>query len=384
MSLDAFRADYIARFHPPALERLASAGIRADALLPPFPSKTFPSHYTIATGLYPGHHGIIGNNFYDSRIGRWFRVKDTSAVRDGRWYGGEPLWIAAEREGVRSAVYFWPGSEAMVLGTRPTYYKVFHASVPDSVRAEESLAWLRLPPAERPHLIMLYLNTVDDTTHHYGPESPHTPLAVATVDRAVQRLLDGVAALPLRDSVNVVVLSDHGMADVLPEHVIPIRPLLAAEGIDTTRVRTGDIGPTMSLWFEGDDALRRRAMDALARRLVHAKVYARGATPARWHLEGNERAGDLIVVGDIGYVVAASAGDRWLDRGSHGWDPAEPLMRGIFIAAGPQVRRGGMVPAFENVSVFPFLAALLGLAHSPSTDADPRILAPYLHLAPSD
>jgi predicted AlkP superfamily pyrophosphatase or phosphodiesterase len=378
VSLDAFRHDYLDRYHPAALEGLAARGVRARALIPPFPSKTFPSHYTIATGLYPGHHGIIGNNFYDSRLDRWFRVKDTTAVRDGVWYAGEPIWLAAEREGVRSAVYFWPGSEAEVHGMRPSFYKRYRGTVPDSQRVDESIAWLRLPAERRPHLVMLYLSTADDTTHAYGPETPHTAVAVASLNRTVQRLIDSVAASPLRDSVNVIVLSDHGMADAPQDRVIPIRPLLAAEGIDTTHVRTGDIGPTMSLWFAGDTALARRTLTALARRLTHAHAYARGETPARWHLDGNERAGDLIVVGDLGYVIAASARDRWLDHGSHGWDPGYEEMHGIFIAAGPEVRQAGIIPAFDNVHVFPFLAALLGLDRAPRTDGDARVLAPIL------
>ena len=120
VSLDAFRYDYIARYRPASLERLAARGIAARSLIPPFPSKTFPSHYTIATGLYPGHHGIVSNNFYDPATERWFRLKDSSS-RDGSWYGGVPIWVAAQREGVRSSVYFWPGSEGAVAGERPTY-----------------------------------------------------------------------------------------------------------------------------------------------------------------------------------------------------------------------------------------------------------------------
>jgi predicted AlkP superfamily pyrophosphatase or phosphodiesterase len=381
VSLDALRHDYLDRYHPPTLERLASQGIRASALIPPFPSKTFPSHYTIATGLYPGHHGIVGNNFYDERIGRWFRIKDTLAARDGSWYGGEPIWVAAEREGVRTASYFWPGSEGEVLGVRPNLYKAYHATVPDSQRVDESVAWLRLAAAQRPHLLMLYFSDVDDTTHHNGPDTPHTANAVAVVDRALHRLLDSLAVMPIRDSVNLVVVSDHGMADVRQDQLIPLRPLLVAGGIDTSLVRMGDNGPSMSLWFGGNEAVKRRTLAVLNRGLTHARAYARGDTPSRWHLDGNARAGDVIVVAELGYIVAGNASDRFLDRGSHGWDPAYEQMRGIFIASGPRIRPAGMIPVFDNVHIYPFLAALLGLKHTPRTDADARVLAPYLRLA---
>jgi hypothetical protein len=384
VSLDAFRHDYLDRYRIPVLERIATAGIRAEALLPPFPSKTFPSHYTIATGLYPGHHGIIANNFYDRASDRWFRVKDSVAIRDGRWYGGEPIWVAAEREGVKTAVYFWPGSEANVNGVRPTYWKRYRAAVPDSQRVDESVAWLRRPPAERPHLLLLYLSDVDDSTHRYGPETPHTAAAAAQLERALARLSDSVGSMPLRDSLDVIVVSDHGMADAPPSKVIPIQPLLVAAGIDTSRVRLGDNGPTMSMWFDGDASLARRTLDALDRSLTHAKAYARGATPPSWHLDGNARGGDVIIAGELGYVLVKGASDVFLDVGTHGWDPSYPEMHGIVLAAGPHVRRAGRIPAFDNVHVFPFLAALLGLEHAPRTDGDARVLAPYLRTSPTD
>jgi endoglucanase len=378
VSLDAFRWDYLAKYRPASIERLAARGIAARALIPPFPSKTFPSHYSIATGLYPGHHGIPSNTFYDPAIDHWFRVKDSSTVRDGRWYGGVPIWVAAQREGVRSSIYFWPGSEGIVAGERPSYWASYRSSVPDSQRVDESVARLRLPADERPHLLMIYLTDVDDTTHRYGPDTPHTATAVASLDRTLDRLLDSLHALPQRDSVNVVVLSDHGMFDSAQERMLPLRPVLAAAGVDTTRVLMGDNGPVMSLWFGGDTLLARRTLVALGAHLEHARAYARGATPARWHLDGSARAGEVIVVADLGYVLAKSAGDRLLDRGNHGWDPEHAAMHGIFVAAGPQIRAAGVVPAFESVNVYPFLAALLRLEHAPKVDGRPAALAPYL------
>jgi len=378
VSLDAFRHDYIERYRPSSLEKLASRGIVARALIPPFPSKTFPSHYTIATGLYPGHHGILSNTFYDPATERWFRLKDSTAVRDGRWYGGTPIWVAAEREGVRSSVYFWPGSEGAVQGVRPSAWWSYHASVPDSVRVDASIAQLRLPAPRRPHLVMLYLTDVDDTTHRHGPDSPHTAAAVASIDRALTRLFDGIARLPLGDSVDVVVVSDHGMEDSPQERMLPLRPTLAAAGIDTMLVRMGDNGPVMPLWFGLDTALARRTLHALNAGLTHARAYSIASAPDRWHMNGNVRGGEVFVVAEPGYVIAKGAADRVLDRGSHGWDPIDPLMGGIFVAAGPQIRAAGTIPSFESVNVYPFLTALLRLARGPRTDGDAAVLAPYL------
>jgi alkaline phosphatase D len=380
VSLDAFRHDYRERYRPASLEKLASRGIVARALIPPIPSKTYPSHYTNATGLYPGHHGILSNTFYDPASERWFRLKDSTAVRDGRWYGGTPIWVAAEQEGVHTSVYFWPGSEGAVQGVRPSAWWNYHSSVPDSVRVDASIAQLRLPAPRRPHLVMLYLTDVDDTTHMHGPDSPRTAVAVASIDRALTRLFDGIARLPIADSVNCVVVSDHGMEESPQERMLPLRPMLAAAGIDTTLVRMGDNGPVMPLWFGRDTALARRTLDALDAGLTHARAYAIANAPERWHMNGNARGGEVFVVAEPGYVIAKGAADRVLDRGSHGWDPVDPLMRGIFVAAGPQIRAAGTIPAFESVNVYPFLTSLLRLTRAPRTDGDPAVLAPYLRV----
>jgi hypothetical protein len=205
---------------------------------------------------------------------------------------------------------------------------------------------------------------------------------VAALDRAVSRLLESTKQLPIRDSVNVVVVSDHGMEESPQEKMLALRPILSAASIDTAAVQMGDNGPTMSLWFGGDSAVSRRAVAALNAGLPHARAYARGDTPARWHLASNARGGDVIVVAEPGYVVARSAGDRVLDRGTHGWDPIDPAMHGIFIAAGPQIAPAGTIAAFESVHVYSFLASLLRLRDAPRGDGDPNVLAPYLRRAP--
>jgi predicted AlkP superfamily pyrophosphatase or phosphodiesterase len=268
-----------------------------------------------------------------------------------------------------------------VQGVRPSAWWNYLASIPDSVRVDASLAQLRRSAAVRPHLVMLYLTDVDDTTHKHGPDTPGTATAVASIDRALTRLLDGLARLSIADSVNVVVLSDHGMEASPQEKMLPLRPMLAAAGIDTTRVAMGDNGPVMPLWFGGDTALARRTLDVLGAGLTHARAYSRLNAPARWHTDGNPRGGELFVVADPGYTVAKGAGDRVLDRGTHGWDPADSLMHGIFVAAGPQISNARTIPAFESVHIYPFLASLLRLAHAPPTDGDPAVLAPYLRIA---
>lgn len=368
VSFDGFRHDYIERYHPPAVEALAARGVRAAALIPSFPSKTFPNHYTIATGLYPGHHGIVGNAFFDPALNAWYRLGDSLAVRDGRWYGGEPIWATAERNGVKAGAWFWPGSEAAIGGVRPSAFMRYDARVPDERRVDGAIAWLRREPATRPHLVLLYMSDVDDTTHRFGPDSRATAVAVANVDRALGRLLDSIAVLPIRDSVNVVLVSDHGMTATSVERTMPVFDALVRAGIDTAGITASDNGPTMSLWFGGDTARMRRARAALTAGLRRADVYGRDDVPERLHLARNPRAGDLLLVAWPGQILLQRATDRAPAPGAHGYDGAWEEMQGIFVAAGPNVRPAGVVPAFENVNVYPFLAALLKLARVPEVD----------------
>jgi predicted AlkP superfamily pyrophosphatase or phosphodiesterase len=367
VSFDAFRHDYIDRFHPAAFEGVAARGVRAAALIPSFPSKTFPNHYTLVTGVYPGHHGIVGNAFFDPARREWYRLNDQKAVRDSSWYGGEPIWVTAERNGVKTGVYFWPGSEAAIAGIRPSYLAAYDAKVPNVNRVNGTIAWLRRPAAERPHLVLLYFSEVDDTTHRYGPNGSQTAAAVASVDRALRQLRDSLAALPFADSVNIVLVSDHGMAQIRPEQVIPVSDLLARGGVDTTRMEVSDNGPTMSLWF-GDSTRLRRAHAVLDATMPRAHTYFRSETPERWKIRDNPRAGDLLLVAEEGWILLRRGSDKAPTLGAHGYDPALPDMQGIFLAAGPNVKRLGTIPPFENVNVYPFLAALLQLDRVPVVD----------------
>jgi len=378
VSFDAFRHDYIDRLHPPALEALASRGVRAEAIIPAFPSKTFPNHYSLATGLYPGHHGIVGNSFYDPVSGGVYRSGDTLAVRDGGWYGGEPIWVTAEKNGVHAASYFWPGSEAAIGGVRPSLFMTYDAHTPDSARVDGVVRWLRRPPETRPHLVLLYMSDVDDTTHRYGPDAPNTAHAVANVDRALRRLLDSVAVLPMHDSVNVVVVSDHGMTAVSAERATNVLDVLARAGVNTNGILASDNGPTMSLWFNGDTARLTRARRVLGAQLARADVYVRDSIPPRLHTAGNPRFGDLLLVAWPGTLLQQHATDKAPSVGAHGFDPAWEDMWGIFVAAGPNIAPAGHIPAFENVNLYPFIAALLQLEHVPRVDGDLRVLGSFV------
>jgi predicted AlkP superfamily pyrophosphatase or phosphodiesterase len=255
----------------------------------------------------------------------------------------------------------------------------YDPKTPNTMRVTGAVSWMRKPPAERPHLVLLYFSDVDDTTHRYGPDAPQTANSVSMVDRALRQLLDSIRALPYRDSVNVVLVSDHGMTEISPQRAIMVSDILARAGVDTTHMEASDNGPTMSLWF-GTDSVRIRRARAVLDTLSHARAYLRSELPERWHLRDNLRAGDVMLVAEDRWVLLRRSADlqKFTSRGSHGYDPRVPEMQGIFLAAGPDVRPLGRIPAFENVNVYPFLAALLRLDQLPAIDGNLRVLQSIL------
>lgn len=377
VSFDGFRRDYLDRFETPNFDRVARAGVRADGLIPIFPSKTFPNHYAIATGMHADKHGLVDNNFWDPEFGAMYRLSDRSTVQDGRWYGGEPIWVTAERQGMVTASYFFVGSEAPVQGVLPTDWRVYDGDVPNEARVDRVLEWLRRPVETRPHLIMVYFSAVDDAGHRHGPDSPEVERAVHEVDRVLGRLLDGIDALPIGDEVHLVLVSDHGMEGVSPERAEYLEDHIDLEGV---RVIGG--GPYLTLWVEGDEARAERIEQiesALNRGLEHARAYRREAMPERWRYAGNPRVGDLIVLAERGYQVVGTRERPAWGGGAHGYDPeTTPSMQGIFLAVGPRIQAGLRIPAFRNIHVYPLIANLLGLRPNPEIDGRLDVLEPIL------
>jgi predicted AlkP superfamily pyrophosphatase or phosphodiesterase len=363
ISFDGFRADYLDSLRPPNFARLMQRGARARGLIPVFPSKTFPNHYSIVTGLYAEHHGIVANAFYDPARRARYAIADTSAVRDGSWYRGEPLWVTAERQGMVAASFFWPGSEAAIGGVRPTIVNRYDGTVPDSARVDTVLAWLRRPPAVRPHLVTLYASDVDDAGHKFGPGTRQVADAVGAVDRMLGRLIDGLDSLSIRDSVYLIVVSDHGMARYTPTDFATLGEL-----VDTTGVRIADAGPNANLHVSGGEARARAVRDSLNRVLPHGRAYLREEVPARLHYRSDPRIGDVVIILDAPFQVSTTAKRPSSAGGAHGWDPRYPAMHGIFLVAGPGVRRGVELPRVANVDIYPFVTELLQLRPAAKID----------------
>lgn len=373
ISLDGFRWDYQQLTDTPHLDALASRGVQAAGLIPVFPSKTFPSHYSIVTGLYPGHHGIVSNNMRDPRWDGDFRL-GTEELTRGRWWGGEPIWTTARKNGLRAASYFWPGSDVLIDGDRPDYFYAYDGAVPYEERVDQVLAWLRLPADERPQFITLYFADPNDTAHRVGPEAPEALAAVRRVDAMVGRLVRGLEEHGLAAATDLVVTSDHGMAQMSPERVV-----FLDDYIELTRQEVFESGSFLQIYPQaGREA---EILEALRVAHPHLEVHARDALPDRYRLRGNTRLAPIIGVPDIGWSVAgrAPAEGDWdgFLLGNHGGDPYHPDMAGIFIAAGPSFAVGRRVPAFENIEVYNLLARALNIAPAPN-DGDPSRVEEFL------
>ncbi|MES2125095.1 MAG: ectonucleotide pyrophosphatase/phosphodiesterase [Gemmatimonadota bacterium] len=360
ISLDGFRADYLDRAAAPNLQALAREGVRAEWMTPSFPSKTFPNHYTIVTGLYPEHHGIVANNIRDAELGS-FTMADSLAVRDGRWWGGEPIWVTAEKQGRRAANFFWPGSEAEIDGVRASIWKRFDDKFPNAARIDSVLGWLSLPRGEAPSLVTLYYSDVDHAGHTFGPMAPETDAAIARVDSMIGRLRSGLSAKGLGERVNVIVVADHGMLATPRDQLIFLDDYITLDDVDVVDwTPVGAIVP------------KPGKLEAVYARLKHAhphlQVYRKGEVPARFHFNSNPRITPLVLIADPGWsITRREKQEGWSARSaSHGWDNRAPAMRALFVASGPAFRNGLVVPAFQNIHVYDLMCAILGLRPAPN------------------
>lgn len=371
VSLDGFRWDYAKKYGAHHLLAIAAHGASApQGMIPSYPSLTFPNHYTLVTGLYPEHHGIVGNQFYDPERKETYSYKDPKTDTDGSWYGGTPLWSLAEKQGMRTACFFWPGSEAKIAGERPTYYLHFDDHFPDEKRIAQVIDWLKLPAAERPHFITLYYSNVDHAGHEYGPDSPQTAAAVRHVDALIGTLEADLKSVAL--PIDLIIVSDHGMTKIQGGW-IDLNQFASLDGLTT-------VG---SYLYAPDEAAANRVYQKLKAADASFMVYRRANVPAELHFNSNPREGDPVIVARGPYAIRAKAPppggeDRAPLPGNHGFDPTMmPEMKAVFYAEGPDIRRGVKLKPFENVNVYPLIVKLLGL-DSPRVDGSFGVLSGVL------
>ena len=375
VSIDGFRWDYQDLYNTPTLDRIASSGVRADASKPVFPTLTFPNHYSIATGLYPANHGLIGNKFPSKDRARFYSMYDREAVMDGTWYGGNPVWVAAENAGLVTAAYYFVGTEAPINGVPLTYWHAFDASVAGTARVDKALEWLAMPDETRPHLITLYFEDVDTTTHRFGPGSAESIASIEKVDAYLGRLLAGIDELPIADDVYVVIVSDHGqIASKLDE-----RPFIIDSAVSLEDLTVVDHGSSAFIYLpEPDNQLAAGLRDAINESWAHGKAMLRTDTPKAWRATSAAGFADVILQADDGHLVFSTARAVAPVPGNHGWAPEIEDMFGIFLAMGPDLPEGLQLAAINNVDIYPLLMKILGLPVTTPIDGDPALLPELL------
>ena len=367
IGLDGLSNDAIDRFpdDAPNLRALAERGVRSKGMIPAMPSVTFVNFYSLATGLYSENTGVVSNSTYSRRLDRVMARSEHSL---SEWWGGEPIWVTAEKQGVKTGTMFWLGSEAEIGGVRPTYWSPYEHMKSYDTRTEEVLSWLAKPLAERPRFVTIYFHAVDSAAHVYGVGSEEERKAIAQVDAQVGALVAGVEKLGLDDRANFIVVSDHGMANVPGTNVINLDQFISFDDVFIPEFEGPDgsgRSPLIHVFNDGGDI--NAIYDALSRASLTESftAYRRENLPKRWHADNADRTGDVVVVADEGWLLfgegltakypAAPMG------GVHGYDRHLPSMRATFIGEGPRFAVGEVAEPFDSVEVYGIIADILGV-----------------------
>lgn len=356
LSLDGLPASTVGDGSMPTLDALAREGVHAQWLLPSFPTLTFPNHYTLATGLRPDHHGIVGNYLRDATFGDYHSKRNGT---EGRWYGGEPIWATLQRQGGRGAALAWVGGQDQADPRAPALMLPFDGERSIDGHVDQVLAWLDLPPTERPRLVMDYFQHYDVAAHANGPVSPEAARAKTELDAGIARLVEGLRARGMQGLVDLIVVSDHGMDEVPPAHVDWLDARVPRDAYDVIGTTVIGIAPK-----PGREAEAAR----LVGRHAHHACYAKDAMPAHWQYGSHPRVPPIVCLPDPGWYLFPREPERRPSRvrGEHGFDNLDPAMRAVFVARGPSFREGVTLPAFDNVDVYPLLAYLLGIVPAPN------------------
>lgn len=359
ISIDGFRSDYLDRGLTPNLDAISKAGVRAAGMRPSFPSITFPNHYTLVTGKRPDRNGIVSNTMEDRDIpGIKFSLSNREALVDRRWWDqAEPIWVTAEKNNVRTATMFWPGSEAPIHGVRPHDWRIFDGSLSAEKRVETALDWLARPVTDRPKFVTLYLDDVDHAGHDFGPDSKETNEAIAKVDAAIGSLWRALSQHKM--NVDVIIVSDHGMAAVRAERTIRMDQIAP---VGSYRMVVS--GPYAGL--EPKEGQTAALANALRKPNPHMQCWPKGEIPARLHYGRNPRVPAFICLAQTGWLISDREPKQGFSGGAHGFDPSVPEMRAMFVAAGPDFRQGKKIGAFDNVDVYPLIMNLLKLRPQPN------------------
>ena len=363
ISMDGFRYDYLDKANTPNFDKLVNTGASAKALIPVFTSKTFPNHYSIATGMYAENHGLIANTFFANDLNKQYSIRDRNAVVNGAFYGGEPIWVTAESQNVISASYFWVGSEAVIKGLQPTYWKKYNQKVSFESRIDSVISWYSKPVQSRPRLILLYFHEPDWTGHEYGPNSNETISQIENMDNVFGNLISKISKLSIYNNLNIIIVSDHGMTDVKPDRTIDLSLVT-----DLSNMRVNGSGPTVFISSESKKQLKQTYKQL--KNIDNADVYWKQNIPKRFHYRNHVRIPDLLVLANEGWSLMPLGHGSSTPKGSHGYDNQLDNMKAIFMAKVPSFKIGYRRDEFENIHIYPLITHILGIKSYPNIDGD--------------
>ncbi len=354
VSFDGFRWDYCNKTPTPTFDSIEANGVRAKSMKPSFPTKTFPNHYTIVTGLYPDNHGIVHNTFFDPERKQVYKISDRTKVKDGFYYNGTPIWNLAEEQGVKSATFFWVGSEADIQNKQASFWKDYQHNFPFKQRVDTVLNWLNLPEKERPHLILLYFHEPDSYGHKFGPDSEEIKNKVQYLDSVLNYLTKGLNKLEHHNKINLIVTSDHGMCSVSQERVVVLKKYLK----DDWLIRIVGGNPSFNLSYKKE--YKDSVLQAL-QKINHIQFWERKNIPKRLHYGKNNRIGDISIVADSSWSIVVNEGQKVNYKGTHGYDNNNMDMHAIFYAIGPAFKKNYGASELRNIDIYPLIAHILNL-----------------------
>lgn len=373
ISIDGYRHDYNRLHKPNFLRKFEKKSTKVKSLQATFPTKTFPNHYSIVTGMYPGNHQIVANYFYAPDLKASYSLKDKKSVRDARFYGGIPLWNLAVQNGMVSATYYWPGSEAPINGYRPTYWEKYDHHKPHLDRINKVIDWFKLPASKRPHFVTLYFSDVDSAGHKYGPTARETKAAVHKVDKTIETLVNELEKLSL--PLNIVIVSDHGMTEMSKKRAIYFKDIFTSTSDKSLLNQFKNIGygPLVHFYYQGKASDKEKATRELVkvmnRNAKKHKAFLRKNLPKKFFFTYSVRAGDVVAIADMGWSLGPEG--HWIGGGKHGFDNFDGKdMHGIFYAVGPNFKSNYRLPTMSNVHIYPALAEILNLPVQHKIDGD--------------
>ncbi|KAI5936223.1 Ectonucleotide pyrophosphatase/phosphodiesterase family member 7 [Manis javanica] len=364
VSFDGFRWNYDQDVQTPNLDAMARDGVKARYMTPAFATMTSPCHFTLVTGKYIENHGVVHNMFYNTTTKVKLPYHATLGIE--RWWdnGSVPIWITAQRQGLKTGSFFYPGGNVTYQGVAVTLSRkegILHNYKNEKEWRANIDTVMRWFTEEKLDLVTLYFGEPDSTGHKYGPESQERKEMVMQVDRTVGYLRDRIRQSGLDSSLNLIITSDHGMttvrknaSDLVEFHRFPNFTFKDIE------FELLDYGPNgMLLPKEG---MLEKVYEALKDAHPKLHVYRKETFPKSLHYANNPRITPLLMYSDAGYVIHGRVNVQF-NNGEHGFDNEVMDMKTIFRAVGPSFKRGLEVEPFESVHVYELMCRLLGIDH---------------------